>query len=149
MEHTLRLGILGGGQLGRMSALAAARLGISVVIFTPEDHSPASLVAADTVVATYDDEGALQRFAGMVDVISYEFENIPVETVAFLKKLKPVYPDERLLEVSQDRVAEKSFLNAIDIPTARWAAPKTPEEALKHLEEWGWILHIQNGTFRI
>src|SRR5262245_48091104 len=108
---SITLGILGGGQLGRMSAMAAARLGIKVVIFTDEKNSPASQVADETIVAPYSSKSALKGFAAKVDVISYEFENIPVETVRFLKKLKPVYPDEKLLEVSQDRLKEKAFLN--------------------------------------
>jgi 5-(carboxyamino)imidazole ribonucleotide synthase len=86
------LGILGGGQLGRMSALAAARLGIAVHIFSPESNSPASYVASKTIVAEYSDKKALRDFAKNVDVVSYEFENIPLETVAFLAKLKPLHP---------------------------------------------------------
>jgi len=115
------LGILGGGQLGRMSALAAARLGICVHIFCPEKDAPASQVCARTFTAAYDDKKALKAFAEPVDVISYEFENIPVETVRFLQKYKPVYPDDRVLEIAQDRGAEKKFLNDIGIPTADWA----------------------------
>jgi len=130
------LGILGGGQLGRMSAMAAARLGISCVIFTPEENSPASLVSAKTIVADYSDEQALTEFSKAVDVISYEFENIPVETVAFLQKLKPVYPDERLLNVAQDRIAEKTFLNDINIPTTRWAALKSAQDIKDTLNQW-------------
>ena len=135
-EKQITLGIVGGGQLGRMSALAAADLGIRVVIFTPEENSPASQVADDTVIGDYNDEIALKTFADKVNVISYEFENIPVKTVQYLKELKPVYPDERLLEVAQDREAEKSFLNSINIPTAPWAMPKSPENALKILKGW-------------
>ncbi|MFK7839229.1 MAG: 5-(carboxyamino)imidazole ribonucleotide synthase [Bdellovibrionales bacterium] len=138
------LGILGGGQLGRMSAMAAARLGISCVIFTPENNSPASLVSAETIVADYDDENALEEFSKKVDVISYEFENIPVKTVAFLQNLKPVYPDERLLNVAQDRIAEKTFLNDINIPTTRWAHPKSPEDIVKTLNEW----HTQEAIIK-
>jgi len=130
------LGILGGGQLGRMSALAAARLGISCVIFTPEENSPASLVAAKTIIADYTDEQALTEFSKIVDVISYEFENIPVETVTFLQNLKPVYPDERLLNVAQDRIAEKTYLNDINIPTTRWAALNTPDDIRNTMSEW-------------
>ncbi|MCK6418327.1 MAG: 5-(carboxyamino)imidazole ribonucleotide synthase [Alphaproteobacteria bacterium] len=115
------LGILGGGQLGRMSALAAARLGIRVVIFTDEDNAPASQVACCTVKAAYTDREALHGFADMVDFITYEFENIPLETVDYLRTLKPVLPNNRLLDVAQERIAEKSFLNSIGIPTARWA----------------------------
>ena len=135
-ENQITLGILGGGQLGRMSALAAANLGIRVVIFTPEQNSPASQVADHTIIADYSDERALTEFSETVDVISYEFENIPVKTISYLKKLKPVYPDEKLLEVAQDRETEKSFLNAIDIPTAPWAMPKSPQNALEILKDW-------------
>ncbi len=130
------LGILGGGQLGRMSAMAAARLGISCVIFTPEENSPASHVAQETIIADYSDEQALKNFAEKADVISYEFENIPVKTVSFLQKLKPVYPDEKLLNVAQDRIAEKTFLNRINIPTTRWSHPKSPEDIRETLSAW-------------
>ncbi len=133
---SITLGILGGGQLGRMSAMAAARLGIKVVIFTDEKDSPASHVAAETIVARYDNKAALKKFAARVNVISYEFENIPVETVRYLKKLKPVYPDDRLLNVSQDRLKEKSFLNSIGIRTARWKGVENPADVEKILQKW-------------
>ena len=86
------IGILGGGQLGRMSALAAARLGFRCHIFTPENNSPASHVAFKTTIANYEDQDALRSFANESDVITYEFENIPIETALFLEQLKPVYP---------------------------------------------------------
>jgi 5-(carboxyamino)imidazole ribonucleotide synthase len=122
------VGILGGGQLGRMSALAAARLGIKVHIYCPEPDSPASQVAAQTFIGTYDDKKRLKEFADSVDVISYEFENIPVETVRFLQKHKPVFPDDRLLEIAQHRPTEKKFLNDIGISTARWAVATKASE---------------------
>jgi 5-(carboxyamino)imidazole ribonucleotide synthase len=131
------LGILGGGQLGRMSALAAARLGIKVHIFCPENDPPAGQVAAQTFQADYADKKALKDFAKSVDVISYEFENIPVETVKYLQKIKPVYPDDRLLEISQHRPSEKKFLNDIGIPTTRWAVATHPGDVLRALEDWG------------
>lgn len=130
-NNTLTLGILGGGQLGRMSAMAAARLGIRVVIFTPEDDSPACHVAMKTILAPYDDKDALKEFAGLCDFISYEFENIPVETVQYLKTLKPVYPDDSLLAASQDRIQEKTFLNETGIPTARWASIRSVSDIEK------------------
>ena len=130
------LGILGGGQLGRMSALAAARLGIVTHIFCPEADPPAGQVAARTYQAEYSDKKALKEFAKSVDVISYEFENIPVETVRFLQKLKPVYPDDRLLEIAQHRPSEKQFLNDIGIPTARWAVATHPDDVLNTLQDW-------------
>lgn len=130
------LGILGGGQLGRMSAMAAARLGIKTHIFCPEQDSPASHVAARTFTADYGDKAALKEFAKSVDVISYEFENIPVETVQYLKKLKPVYPDDYLLEIAQHRWHEKQFLNNIGIPTAKWAKACHADQVLETLQEW-------------
>ena len=132
----ITLGILGGGQLGRMSALAAARLGIKVVIFTDEQDSPASFVSHETLNAEYSDLKSLEQFASKVDVISYEFENIPVETVRYLKTLKPVYPDEALLEVAQDRISEKTYLNAIGIPTARWSAATSIDQIRTQLDLW-------------
>lgn len=132
----MTLGILGGGQLGRMSALAAAELGIPVIIFTPETNAPASQVAAGSVMADYNDKAALRDFAGQVDIITYEFENIPVETVRYLKTLKPVYPDERLLAVSQDRAREKEYLNSIGIPTARWMRIANQETLAGVLDRW-------------
>lgn len=124
----MTLGILGGGQLGRMSALAAARLGIRVHIYTPEKDSPASQVAARTFTGGYGDKKKLKAFAESVDVASYEFENIPVETVRYIREFRPVYPDCRLLEVSQNRIKEKKYLNDIGIPTAKWAPVRCAED---------------------
>jgi 5-(carboxyamino)imidazole ribonucleotide synthase len=135
--ETKILGILGGGQLGRMSALAAARLGIKTHIFCPEDNCPASQVTDRFTCAEYEDLKALEAFAASVDVISYEFENIPLETVQFLKKFKPVYPDEKLLAVSQNRLNEKKFLNDIGIPTAPWAAAYTAEDIDTYMKRSG------------
>ncbi|MCB9979762.1 MAG: 5-(carboxyamino)imidazole ribonucleotide synthase [Rhodospirillales bacterium] len=132
-----KLGILGGGQLGRMSALAAARLGIQTVIYCPEQGCPASLVSAGTYFAAYDNQEALREFASFVDVITYEFENIPVETVHYLQNFKPVYPDERLLEVAQDRIKEKKFLNDIGISTAKWSSIKKFKDIDSVFQEWG------------
>ena len=137
MKPAKILGILGGGQLGRMSAMAAARLGIKTHIFCSEQDAPASHVAARTFVAAYEDKDALKEFAASVDVISYEFENIPVETVIYLKQFKPVYPDETLLDIAQHRWKEKQFLNDIGIPTATWAKARSAEDIKKTLEEWG------------
>ena len=131
-----KLGILGGGQLGRMSAMAAARLGITTHILCPEEGCPASLVTPFFTCAEYEDEEALKAFAASVDVISYEFENIPLKTIEFLKKLKPVYPDSKLLEVSQNRLIEKDFLNSIDIPTAPWAPCHSATDIEVTLAKW-------------
>ncbi|MEM8833689.1 MAG: 5-(carboxyamino)imidazole ribonucleotide synthase [Pseudomonadota bacterium] len=131
------VGILGGGQLGRMSAMAAARLGIQTHIYCPEANCPASLVTPHFTCAEYTDKAALETFAKAVDVITYEFENIPVETVEYLKLFKPVYPDEELLKASQDRTKEKDFLNGIGIPTAPWAEIKSAADIDKTFDQWG------------
>jgi 5-(carboxyamino)imidazole ribonucleotide synthase len=116
----ITLGIVGGGQLGRMTAMAAARLGVETHIYCPETDAPASQVCARTYRGAYDDREMLTRFADSVDVVTYEFENIPVDTIRFLLKYKPVFPDARVLETAQDRIREKRFLNEIGLPTAGW-----------------------------
>ena len=103
------IGILGGGQLGRMTSLAAAPLGYSCHIYTPEENSPAAQVAEKVTVASYQDENALRAFAEKVDVITYEFENIPLNSAMLLQKLCPVYPHPSVLGISQHRAAEKQF----------------------------------------
>jgi 5-(carboxyamino)imidazole ribonucleotide synthase len=116
------IGIVGGGQLGRMLALAAAPLGFRCHVLSPEAESPAFDVAAAATVAEYDDDAALAAFARAVDVVTYEFENIPVATVERLARNVPVRPGVAPLAVSQDRVSEKSFLNGLGIATAGFAA---------------------------
>lgn len=135
-EFYKTLGILGGGQLGQMSAKAAKKLGIRTIILTPEDNAPASQVANETIVAPYEDKEALKDFAEKVDIISYEFENIPVETVKFLKTFKPVFPEENLLEVAQDRLIEKQFLNDHGIPTAKFKRVQSVTDIENTLSEW-------------
>lgn len=117
------IGILGGGQLGRMLAMAAARLGFDVAIVTPEPDSPASRVAARTIVASYDDPAALAELAATAQVITFEFENVPAKSLEILAGLgAEVAPNARSLAVAQDRVDEKSFLNGAGIPTVAFAA---------------------------
>lgn len=115
------IGIIGGGQLGRMAALAAARLGYRVHVFCPEADSPTEQVTAAATVAEYTDLAALEAFAKAVDVVTFEFENIPAESVRVLSGLVPVRPGWKVLEVAQDRIAEKTFFNSIGIETAPWA----------------------------
>jgi 5-(carboxyamino)imidazole ribonucleotide synthase len=114
------IGILGGGQLGRMSALAAARLGYKVHVFSPEADGPAAQVSHQNTVAHYDDLAALAAFAATVDVVTFEFENIPAAAAETLVRLKPTRPAPRILHVSQERLREKRFLAAIKIPTANF-----------------------------
>jgi 5-(carboxyamino)imidazole ribonucleotide synthase len=111
------VGILGGGQLGRMTALAAARLGYRTHVFAEEDDSPAAQVSGAATIADWDDERALARFAAAVDVATFEFENIPSEAVRNVAALKPVMPRPEILEITQDRLREKDFLNGIGVAT--------------------------------
>lgn len=112
------LGILGGGQLARMIALAAADLGIRCHIYTPEADSPAFDVAARHTLAAYEDEAALAAFAEAVDLVTYEFENVPAPTAAFLAAHVPLHPGARALAVTQDRLSEKSFVAGLGLAVA-------------------------------
>jgi len=114
------IGILGGGQLGRMLALAAARLGMKTHIYCPDPDSPAFDVTPRKTVAAYEDEAALAQFAAAVDVITYEFENVPAATAQFLAARKPLHPGARPLAVSQDRLAEKDFLTQAGVGVATY-----------------------------
>jgi 5-(carboxyamino)imidazole ribonucleotide synthase len=112
------LGILGGGQLARMMALAAADLGLRAHIFAPEPDSPAYEVAARHTIGAYEDEAALAAFADAVDVVTYEFENVPAATAAFLAARTPLHPGARALAVTQDRLSEKRFVSELGLAVA-------------------------------
>ena len=114
------IGIVGGGQLGRMSALAAARLGYRCHILSPEADCPAARVSAGHTIGDYEDKAALEAFAARVDVITFEFENVSAAGLDLLAARKPVRPGVGILRTSQDRAAEKTFLNGIGVPTAPW-----------------------------
>ena len=126
LQPEATIGILGGGQLGRMLALAAARLGFKCHIFAPSPDSPAFDVVHRVTCADYTDTEALDRFAGDVDIVTYEFENVPAETATFLAARVPVLPDPNILATTQDRLAEKNFVNALGIGTAAYADVADP-----------------------
>jgi len=115
------IGILGSGQLGRMLALAAARLGLRTHVYCPES-GPAFDVATETSKGAFDDEDALARFAAGVDVVTYEFENVAVATARHLARFVPVRPSAKALEVAQDRLTEKAFIAHLSIPVAPFRA---------------------------
>lgn len=115
------IGILGGGQLGRMLALAAARLGLRCHIYS-DTTGPAFDVAAATTVGPFEDLDAVAAFARKVDVVTYEFENVPRATAEAAARICPVRPGVRALEVSQDRLIEKQFIAALGVPVAPFAA---------------------------
>jgi 5-(carboxyamino)imidazole ribonucleotide synthase len=126
MSEIRSIGILGGGQLGRMLSVAASRLGIRCHIFEP-GAAPAGDVAWGVTQARYEDEAALRSFAESVDVITYEFENVPTSALDLLESIRPIRPGRRALAVSQDRLTEKTFLNEIGLATAPFA--DVPDEA--------------------
>src|SRR6185295_5603859 len=132
------IGILGGGQLGRMLALAAADLGLDVHVFTPESDSPASRVARKTWVAPFDDKAALKEFGASVKVATIEFENIPVDAVDLLEdEGTPVRPNGRTLATAQDRLAEKTFFRQIGVEPADFARIDKPEQIQDALDKLG------------
>jgi len=112
------IGILGGGQLGRMLSVAAARLGLRTHVYDPGAEPPAGHVAEKVTTAGWDDEAALRAFAASVSVITFEFENIPAATLDLLESLCPVRPGRRALAISQDRLTEKDFLTGLGLATA-------------------------------
>src|SRR5262249_47299410 len=131
------IGILGGGQLARMLALAAAPLGSPCHVYPPEKLSCASDLVRAHPCAAYQDETALGRFAGVVDAITYEFENVPAKTAAFLARRKPVLPDPQVLETTQDRLVEKTFISALKIATASYAPVHSATQLLQGVKAVG------------
>ncbi|MGJ8571077.1 MAG: 5-(carboxyamino)imidazole ribonucleotide synthase [Hoeflea sp.] len=116
------IGIIGGGQLGRMLAMAAARLGYETIILEPDANAPAKQVANTQIVADYNDPAALQQLADLCDVVTYEFENVPVKAVQWLESRVAVRPGSKALEVAQDRLLEKTMARQLGAETALFAA---------------------------
>jgi len=131
------IGILGGGQLGRMTALAAARLGYRCHVFADEADSPAAQVCSAATVAEFTNRKALERFAAAVDLATFEFENIPADSVRFVSAYTPVLPRPEILETAQDRLREKDFLRSIDVETAAYREISDPTALLRALRDFG------------
>ncbi len=131
------IGILGGGQLGRMLSVAASRLGYKTHIFEPGANPPAGHVADQVTTASYEDAAALEAFAQSVDVITYEFENIPTSALDILETHRPIRPGREALRVSQDRITEKEFLSGLGLEVAPFAAVQTAEELDEALAKIG------------
>ena len=137
LEPGATIGILGGGQLGRMLALAAARLGLRCHVFDPSPDGPAMQVCAQRTVAAFSDQAALQAFCEACDVVTYEFENIPNEALNLIEDRVPVRPSRRALQVSQDRLDEKRFISDLGLQTAPYFPVSTPDELAKAVAEVG------------
>lgn len=140
------IGIVGGGQLGRMTAVAAAELGYRVHVFTPETNSPTEQVCENAFVAPYGDEAAIEAFGKSVDVITFEFENIPAETVRKLSRHAPVRPGWRCLEICQDRVKEKTFANGLGVETAPWVEVRSADELAGAIAKLGAPAILKTNT---
>jgi 5-(carboxyamino)imidazole ribonucleotide synthase len=128
------VGILGGGQLGRMLANAASRLGLRSHVYCPDANSPAFHVTDRHTQASYSDTRALENFARSVDVVTYEFENVPAQTAATLARLVPVEPNPSVLEVAQDRFLEKSFVRNLGLPVVEFATASSLQELERNFD---------------
>jgi len=131
------IGILGGGQLGRMLSVAASRLGFKTHIFEPGAEPPAGQVADQVTTASYEDNAALTAFAQSVDVITYEFENIPTSALDLLEQHRTVLPARNALATSQDRITEKDFLTDLGLSCAPYANVETVDDLVKAVETVG------------
>lgn len=131
----LELGLLGSGQLGQMMAIAAKKLGHRVVVYDVVPDGPAASVADEMIVAPFDDEISLKKFAERVNLITLEFENIPVGTLELLASLRPLYPAPKVVCLCQDRILEKEFLQSQEIPVAPFRAITTAEELVSAMNE--------------
>ena len=137
IEPGATIGILGGGQLGRMTALAALALGYRCHIYCPLKDSPAKQVTPLATTAEYENKLALGRFAKAVDVVTFEFENVPGDTAEFLAERKPVRPGPNALRIAQDRIKEKDFLRSIGVATAPYQAVTSETELRRAVEAIG------------
>ena len=132
------IGIMGGGQLGRMTALAAARLGYRCHVFADEDDSPAAQVCSAATVAEFTDHKALARFAAGIDIATFEFENIPAASVRLVSGLTPVLPRPEILEIAQDRLREKDFLRSVGVATAAYRGVSDPTALRLAMRDFGY-----------
>ncbi len=131
------IGILGGGQLGRMTAMAAARLGYHTHVVANEPDAPAAQVCATTTVASFADAAAVARFAAAVDVATCEFENVPVAAMRRVAAMRPVLPRPEIIEIAQDRLREKDFLRSLGVATAEFRGVASPDDLAAAINDLG------------
>ncbi len=141
------IGILGGGQLGRMFAIAARRMGYRVHAFDPTHDCPTGQVADVEVNAAYDDVDAAVRFAQAVDVVTFEFENVPSQTLAAIEKLKPVHPSPFVLDTTRHRLKEKDFLSGAGIPVAPYRAVRSVDDLKAAISALGTPCILKTAEF--
>jgi len=141
------IGILGGGQLGRMTGQAARELGYGFIVFEPSSNCPAGQVADLEINAAYDDESALARFAKLVDVVTYEFENVNVEALNFLKERVSIFPNPNVLHICQNREREKTFLRENGFPHAPFAVIESANDLETALQAIGRPAVLKTANF--
>jgi len=142
-----RIGVLGGGQLGRMFAMAARRLGYRVHTLAPEGDTPTGQVSDVEITAPYDDLDAVARFAGAVDVVTFEFENVPAAAAVIAEKHAIVRPNGRALHVAQNRIREKSFVADLGVPVTPFAPVRTDGELQQALSTVGCPAVLKTASF--
>ncbi|MBA2503458.1 MAG: 5-(carboxyamino)imidazole ribonucleotide synthase [Pyrinomonadaceae bacterium] len=131
------IGVLGSGQLGRMFTMAARRMGYLVHTFSPETDTPTGQIADLEITAAYEDFDAVRRFAAGVDVVTFEFENIPIETIEVVNERVPVRPGGRVLHTTQHRVREKTFLSRCGFPVTPFRRVTSGEDLMRAIDELG------------
>jgi 5-(carboxyamino)imidazole ribonucleotide synthase len=141
------IGVMGGGQLGRMFAIAARRMGYHVHIFSPEENGPAAQLADGATVARYDDEEAVTRFSRAVDVLTFEFENIPADTVEWAARDQVVRPRGEILLIAQNRLREKEFLSRAGFPVAPFRRVANADDLTTALKEIGRPAILKGAAF--
>ena len=146
IEPDSTLGMLGGGQLGRMFALAAAQMGYSVWVFDPNEHSPAGEVASRHIQAEYDDYDALEEFGKGCAVVTTEFENIPASTLKFLQDFCKVCPNPDAVYIAQNRIREKTFVNDLGVPTSKFIEVNQVDD-LNNSEHMRWPCILKTAQF--
>jgi len=140
------LGVLGGGQLGRMFCVAARTMGYRTVVLDPDASSPAGRVADEHIKATYTDEAALDRLAQLCDVITTEFENVPAQSLHYLAAHKPVYPSANAVEIAQNRVREKNFAKQAGLEPAPFASIETSDDLEEAIRSIGLPCILKTST---
>lgn len=132
MSKTIRLGVIGGGQLGSLLCSAAKKLKVKTVVLSDDKEGPAQHFCDQFIYSTYDDNAKVKEFISKVDVVTYEFENIPVEFLNFIQKEKKVLPSPKINKIAQNRKLEKTFVNELGINTTDWAFIKSAEDIKKN-----------------
>ena len=131
MSETV-LGIIGGGQLGSMMASTAKKLNIKTIIFCDDKDAPAQKFCDQFIYANYEDEKAINKFAELTNIVTFEFENIPFESLDKINKIKPVLPNPSIIKIIQNRLLEKDFINKLNIKTTQYASVKNENSILKN-----------------